>query len=99
MEVLVRQHLIVQQAGKLGQGSRAEIEKKMLEDEEILFAWSIASAELDDKTSTILLNMIIEVWLTIHGFSFAGAFIEQYKSATKKSLHRSKALLKKVSSE
>ena len=99
MEVLVRQHLIVQQAGKLGQGSRAEIEKKMLEDEEILFVWSIASVELDDKTSTILLKMIVELWLTIRGFSFAGAFIEQYKSATKKSLQRSKALWMKVSSE
>ena len=93
--LVVRQHLIVQQAGKLGQGSRAEIEKKMLEDEEILFAWSIASV---DKTSSILLKMIVELWLTIRGFSFAGAFIEQYKSATKKSLQRSKALRKKVSS-
>ena len=39
--------------------------KKMLKDEEVLFAWSIASVELDDKTGTILLKMIVELWLTI----------------------------------
>ena len=46
MELVVRQHLIIKQAGTLGHGSRAEIEMKMLEDEEVLFAWSIASVEL-----------------------------------------------------
>ena len=81
MELVVRQHLIIEQAVKLGHGSRAEIETKMLEDE-VLFAWSIASVELDDKTNPILLKMIVELW--IRGFPFAGAFIEQYKSATKK---------------
>ena len=70
----------------------------MLEDE-VLFAWSIAGVELDDKTGTILLKMIVDLWLTIQGFSFAGAFIEQYKNETKKGLQfqRSKALRKKVS--
>ena len=97
MELFVRQHLSIQQADKLVNGSRAEIEKKLLEDEEVLFAWSIASVELDDKTGAILLKMIVDLWLTIRGFSFVGAFIEQYKNATKKGLQRSKALRKKVS--
>ena len=69
----------------------------MLEDEEVLFAWSIASVELDDKTSTVLLKMIVELWLTIRGLPFASAFIEQYKNTTKKGLQRSKALHKNVS--
>ena len=97
MELLVHQHLTIQRASKLAPGSRPELEKEVLEDEEVLFAWSIASVELDDKTSTILLKMIVELWLTIRGFSFAGAFIEQYKNATKKGLQRSQALHKKVS--
>lgn len=97
MGLLVRQHLTIQRAGKLTPGSRPELEKKVLEDEEVLFAWSIASVELDDRTSATLLRMIVELWLTIRGFSFAGAFIEQYKNATKKGLQRSKALRKQVS--
>ena len=91
----MHQQLTIQRAGKLTPGSRPELEKKVLEDEEVLFAWSIASVELDDKTSAILLKMIVELWLTIRGFSFAGAFIEQYKVATKEGLQRSKALHKK----
>ena len=97
MELLVRQHLTIQGVGKLTPGSRPEIEKKVLKDEEVLFAWEIASVELDDKTGTILLKMIVQLWLTIRGFSFAGVFIEQYKNTTKKGLQRSKALRKKVS--
>lgn len=97
MELLVRQHLTIQTADKLTSGSRPEIEKTILEDEEVLFAWSIASVELDDRTAKILLKLIVELWLTIRGFSFAGAFIEQYKNTTKKGLQRSKALRKNVS--
>ena len=97
MELLVHQHLTIQGVGKLTPGSRPEIEKKVLEDEEVLFAWAIASVELDDKTGSILLKMIVQLWLTIRRFSFAGAFIEQYKNTTKKGLQQSKALHKKVS--
>ena len=89
MELLVRQHLTIQGVGKLTSGSRPEIEKNVLKDEEVLFAWEIASVELDDITGTTLLKMIVQLWLTIRGFSFAGAFIEQYKNTTKKGLQRS----------
>ena len=83
MEMFVRRHLTIQTADKLTPGSRSEIEKAILEDEEVLFAWSIASVELDNTTGNILLKLIVELWLTIRGFSFAGAFIEQYKNTTK----------------
>lgn len=48
-------------AEKLTAGSRPEIQKLMLEDEDVLFAWSIASVELDEKTSSILLKLIVEL--------------------------------------
>ena len=56
LELLVHQHLTIQKAGKLTPGSRYELKKKVLEDNEVLFAWLIASVELVDKTSTILLK-------------------------------------------
>ena len=77
MEMFVWWHLTVQTADKLTHGSWFEIEKAILEDGEVLFAWSIASVELDDITRNILLKLIVELWLTVRGFSFAGAFIEQ----------------------
>ena len=61
MELFVCQHLSIQQADIHANGSRAEIEKKMLRDEEVFFAWSIASVELDDNTGTIVLKMIVEL--------------------------------------
>ena len=41
MELLVRQHLTIQGVGKLTSGSRPEIKKSVLKDEEVLFAWEI----------------------------------------------------------
>ena len=38
--------------------------------------WSAISIELNELDSASLMRMIIERWVTIRGFSFAGAYIE-----------------------
>ena len=65
------------------------IEKTVLEVEEVLFAL----CRTRQRNST---GKTVELWLTIWGFSFAGALIEQYKNVTTKGLERSKALCKNV---
>ena len=42
--------------------------------------------DVDDDVGQELLAEIVQLWLTIRGFSTAGAYIEQYKQATKKSV-------------
>ena len=44
------------------------------------------TVELDDVVGQQLLMEIIELWVTIRGFSIAGAFVEQYKQITKQVL-------------
>ena len=65
-------------------GSKAAVVQSTATDEEVLFYWSIISAEWEEEEQ-ILLRMIIELWVTIRGFSFARSMMEMYKQAQKKS--------------
>ena len=55
------------------------------------FFWSIVSGEWEEEERT-LFTMIIEMWITIRGFSFAKSFLEMYKQANKTSVQKSKGL-------
>ena len=63
-------------------------------DEDVLFYWYIVAADMDEENATTLLQMIVESWVTIRGFSFAGAWVELYKQRTKKTLKHSKGIRK-----
>lgn len=53
--------------------------------------WSMVGIEIEEKDEGTLMHMIINEWVNIYcGFSFAGAYVEIYKQATKKSLQKSK---------
>ena len=43
------------------------------------------SVDIDQHVGEQLLTQIVQLWVTIHGFSAAGAFVDQYKQMTKKS--------------
>ena len=64
---------------------RAFIEDALTSDEDVLFHWCIVSTTLDDQqASRELLRKIVHLYVTIRGFSSAGAFVEYYKQCTKK---------------
>ena len=50
--------------------------------------------DLDEDVGQELLVEIVQLWLTIRGFFTAGAFVEQYKQAAKKSTKKSTSLRK-----
>ena len=53
--------------------------QRMLEDEDILFFWSLVSVDCDGSLSIELLREILALWVTIRGYSIAGCWMEQYK--------------------
>ena len=65
-------------------------EKKLSENEDILFHWSLLSVDCD--SSTELLKEILSLWVTIRGGSIAGCWMEQYKKVSKET---SKTALRK----
>ena len=48
---------------------------EIVDDDNVQFQWCLISTAIEDETaSQELLGMITELWLTIRGFFFAGAY-------------------------
>ena len=75
--------------------------KSIMACEDIQFYWLIVTADFEvdeDEVQSTLLSMIVELYLTIRGFSFASNWIEQYKQSPKESTQKSKSLRKNLCS-
>ena len=96
MEEDVRNHLRKTPAHKITDGFKQKLLSSIASNEDVLFYWSMLSADADEEDAQTLLKMVIELWVTIRGFAFASSWIELYKQASKKTIQRSKALRRNV---
>ena len=71
------------------QHSKVEIINEVTTNSGIQFYWSVIEDGLDDDVSQKLLAEGVQLWLTIRGFSIAGAFVEQYKWTAKQTTKKS----------
>eukprot|EP00731_Ephydatia_muelleri_P006895 Em0003g1143a len=76
MEREVRSHL--QDPGK-PVNFMSDIAPKVKNNEDVLFCWSGLSSSWDEESSKTLFKMVVDLWLTICGYSNASAWIEKYK--------------------
>ena len=96
MEEEVRDHLRKMPAHKITDGFKQKLLSSIASNEDVLFYWSMLSADADEEDAQTLLKMMIELWVTIRGFAFASSWIELHKQASKKTIQRSKALRRNV---
>ena len=69
--------------------------RKIVDDEDIQFSWSILSANIEEEEDSVeLLRHIVELWLAIRGKSLAQHMMEYYEQAKCKSTNKSKPLRK-----
>ena len=68
----------------------------ILNDENVLFAWALASASWQEEDSNVLLQMIVEHWVTLRGFSNAKSLLEKYKRKSRQGVQNSKGLRRKL---
>ena len=90
MEIELRKHLNSQCVPNF----KTDITKKVLENEDVAFYWSILSTDWEEHDSQALLELVVNMFITIRGFSYASAWVEKYKTASAKSLQKSKGLRK-----
>ena len=67
--------------------------------EDVLFCWCITAADFDIVDTDVhnhLLKMIIDLFVTVRGFSYASEWMEHYKQAHKKCTQCSKSLRKRL---
>ena len=71
---------------------RDEIIQTFTANDDVEFYWLIATAHFDIDDDQELFNKIVELYVTVRGFSCASAWLEKYKQKTKESTQRSKSL-------
>lgn len=94
VEFEVRKHLqqLLLQTGR--ELTKENIMDEVTNDVDVQYHWTAISSDIDEKSAQMLLREIVQLWLTIRGFSAAGAFLEQYKKTSDKAIKKSVALRK-----
>jgi len=89
MEMEIRKHLSKEVAISISD----KINNLLVMNDEVQFHWSILSSDWEEECSSTLL---VSQWVNIRGFSFASAWIEEYKTSQKKTTQKSKGIRKKL---
>ena len=82
-----------------GSGHKSAIIKSVMQSEEVEFYWLIAQADFDvgdEETYQLLLHKIVELYVTVWGFSYASNQMERYKQAMAKGTQKAKALRREL---
>ncbi len=67
-------------------------------DDDVCFYWSLISQDInEEETSLELLHEIINLWVTVRGFSLASTWLEVYKRAAKTTVSKKTGLRKGLS--
>ena len=98
IEEEVRTHFKPAAASKLCEEKcqSPSVASAVLNNEDVLFHWCMLAAGTDDADANKLLKMIVELYVTIRGFSFATSCVELYKRSNKKVLQKGKGLRKEL---
>lgn len=77
--------------------SKESLIQAISSDKDVLSTWNTLAVDISDENqANELLNLLIEQWITIRGFSLTATWLEQYKKASKQSTKKWKALRKEV---
>lgn len=94
VRVLLPKHVVKAEYNKGVQ----DVIEKILEDEDVQFNWTLISQDLDSyEEAQELLHEIVQLWVTVRGFSIASMWMETYKQATKQTKQKSMGLRKHLS--
>ena len=82
-----------------GQQSKDDLIQTIRDDEDVLFAWSLVTTNLSEDESQLLLTDVIQLWVTVRGFSIASRLLEDYKVAAKQMTKGKKPLRKQLAQQ
>ena len=72
------------------------VQTSLMHNDDVLFYWSIIGCDWEEEESAALLPMVVNLWITIRGFSYCSAWVEKYKAEHKKSVQKSKGVRKQL---
>ena len=97
IELSVRRYLTVKNTASMDNTFKEHLTKCIVEDEDedVVFYWCLLGYS-DDEYAETCLNMIVNKWVTIRGFSFARSMMEMYKQAARTGTEKAKSLRTKL---
>ena len=81
---------------KQGRNIKKDLIDAINSSREVQLHWSTLSFEWGPDEARVLFEMIVELWVTMRGFSYVSAWIERHKDSTKKTTQKSKGLRKNI---
>ena len=75
---------------------KENVTESIMKNEDVMFNWLMISGEWEDEEAEVLFKMVIDLWVTIRGFSFASCWVEKYKLAHHQSIQKSKGIRKQL---
>ena len=85
VELEIRKFFRIEKAQALSSSNEGNILHCVLNNDDILFFWCLVSD----------MNYIVQLWITIRGFSFTKSYMEIFKRKAKKHLQEVKGALEK----
>ena len=78
------------------ENSKPQMMEHIMHHDDVLFQWCFLTTSVQEKVGLLLLERLIQLYVTVRGFGFATSCVEMYKQHTKQSLQRKKALRKHI---
>ena len=98
LEGSVRSYLTLSKAHTMDDTTRSRVKSEVFADSDVQFNWCLTGIilKVGEDTAEELLEMCIDKWLTIRGYSFADSIQEIFKQQAKKGTAKAKALCKAI---
>ena len=78
--------------GSNKQWSTSLCSEAILRNDDLRFEWSIVAAEVEHDPSELLLQKVVDLYVTIRGFAFATSCLEMYKQTQHKTMKKTRSL-------
>ena len=96
MEMIVCSVFNEEKASIMMDGVKVELRSTIVTDDDIGFYWCMLTVEVEEAEGKVLLEMIVDMYINIRGFSFSKSMMEMYKQETKRCTQKSKSLRRKL---
>ena len=95
MECELRKHLIISKIMHCNH-FKHKVKVYIEKNDDVQFYWCMVSAGWADNMAHITLDLIIDLYITIRGFSAASGWLEMYKQAFQKTVQKMKGVRKQL---
>ena len=93
-EVKTQELIPLHLTAKAHKSSKNDMIKAVMQDRDVDFWWSMIAIDISTSAAAELLAEIVDMWVTTRVFALVSFWLEQYKSAKKASVKKSKSLRK-----